>query len=286
MLSTIRPTGLFIAALLSAGAATALADEDAHRAPATQATTPPATQPATQPDTQATETIDGYTHAPYPLTTCVVSGAKLDVMGEPYVIQVDGREVQLCCKGCEDKVRADPATHFKKIDQAVIQQQLGSYPLTTCLIDKSEALGEDAVDVVWKNRLIRFCCPSCSKEFMADPATHLKDLNQAVIDSQIASYPMDTCVVSGDKLSSVDQPINHVVGHRLVRLCCKGCVKDLSAAPGKYLAILDAAAIDRDDTDGGTSESHSEETDDREHHSDEHAQDHSGHDSHQGHDEH
>ncbi len=280
MFKTIHPTGLFIAALLSAGSVTALADEHAHPAPATQAQT----QPATQPSNEEASTI-GYTPAAYPLTTCVVSGEKLDVMGEPYVIEVDGREVQLCCKGCEDKVRADPTSYLEKIDQAAINQQMGSYPLTTCLIDKSEALGDDAVNLVWENRLVRFCCPSCAGDFKADPATHIRTLNQAVIDKQKASYPVDYCVVSGEKLASMDQPVDHVVGHRLVQLCCEGCVKDLSANPAKYLSILDGAQSSPADKTEGSAQNHHEENDANDHHDEGHGSHESpaGHGHHDGH---
>jgi hypothetical protein len=262
MFNSIRPASLFIAALLSVSGVTALADEQTQ------------TEPATQPAAEVTPEIPGYTRAPYPLTTCVISGNDLKVMGEPYLIEVNGREVQLCCKGCENKVRADPATFLKKIDQAVIEQQLDSYPLTTCLIDKVETLGDDAINLVWENRLIRFCCRPCSREFLADPATPIQDLNQAVISSQKTDYPLDTCVVSGEKLATIDHPVDHVVGHQLVRLCCKGCVKKIAAAPAKYLSILDAAQSSGADTTESPTHDNTENTD---------AGDHHGHDSHDGH---
>jgi len=55
---------------------------------------------------------------PYPLTTCVVSGEKLDSMGKPKVIQYEGREVRFCCEGCEPNFRKDPKTYLKKLDDA------------------------------------------------------------------------------------------------------------------------------------------------------------------------
>lgn len=55
---------------------------------------------------------------PYPLTTCVVSGEKLDAMGKPTVIQYEGREVRFCCGDCEKDFRKDPKTFLKKLDDA------------------------------------------------------------------------------------------------------------------------------------------------------------------------
>lgn len=64
-----------------------------------------------------------------------------------------------------------------------------------------------------------------------------------------AAYPIDTCVVSGDKLEGGDMgaPIDYVYQaegkpDRLVRFCCNDCVKDFNEAPAKYLALIDAAA--------------------------------------------
>jgi len=52
------------------------------------------------------------------------------------------------------------------------------------------------------------------------------------------SYPLLTCVVSGEALGSMGQPI--IIHHEgaEVRLCCKGCVKKFNADPAKYLEKL------------------------------------------------
>ncbi len=65
-----------------------------------------------------------------------------------------------------------------------------------------------------------------------------------------AAYPLNTCVVSGDKLdeaNSMGGPVDYSYMEkgkpdRLVRFCCKGCIKDFEKEPAKYLAKLDEAA--------------------------------------------
>lgn len=54
----------------------------------------------------------------YPLNTCIVAGGRLGSMGEPTEIVVAGRLFRFCCAGCEDEVRAHPAKHIQKLDQA------------------------------------------------------------------------------------------------------------------------------------------------------------------------
>lgn len=54
----------------------------------------------------------------YPLDTCVISGAKLGSMGEVHEVEVEGRVVKLCCTGCEDQLRAEPAKYLAMLDDA------------------------------------------------------------------------------------------------------------------------------------------------------------------------
>jgi YHS domain-containing protein len=63
------------------------------------------------------------------------------------------------------------------------------------------------------------------------------------------TYPLETCVVSGDKLVAGDMgpPIDflyEIQGKetRLVRFCCKGCIKSFKKNPDKYLKMIDEAA--------------------------------------------
>lgn len=52
-----------------------------------------------------------------------------------------------------------------------------------------------------------------------------------------AAFPLKTCIVTGDELG--DDPVDVTYKGRLIRLCCKSCVKKFNANPAKYLAILD-----------------------------------------------
>jgi len=177
----------------------------------------------------------------YTLTTCPVSGQELGAMGSPVIRTYEGREFRFCCGGCPAKFEADPNKYTQKVDAAIIEQQREFYPLATCVVS-GEKLGEmgEAVDYVYRNRLVRFCCKDCIKEFEKDPAKYIGKLNQAVIDKQKASYPLSTCPVSGDKLGGdMGEPIDYVVANRLIRLCCKGCIKDFQKDPAKYLSMLD-----------------------------------------------
>ena len=132
---------------------------------------------------------------------------------------------------------------MKKLDEEIVKQQTAVYPLENCMVS-GDKLGEEGkpLDRVYKNRLVRFCCPNCPKEFAEDPAKFMAILDKAVVDKQMADYPLATCPVSGDKLNGdMGKPIDYVHANRLIRFCCPDCIKDFRKTPGKFMAKVDAA---------------------------------------------
>lgn len=67
--------------------------------------------------------------------------------------------------------------------------------------------------------------------------------NAAIVAQQKPAYPLATCVISGEKLGSMGDPVEHVVEGRLVRLCCEGCVAAVNKDPKAAIAKVDEAVI-------------------------------------------
>lgn len=186
---------------------------------------------------------------PYPLDRCPVMGEKLGSRGDPVPYNYQGRDIKFCCQGCVTKFEQAPETYLKKIDAEIVEKQKARYPLDTCLVSGESLSSHEAtpVDRVYGNRLVRFCCESCPAQFESEPQKYLEKLNAAVIASQKENYPLDTCVVSGQKLGSMGNPLDKVYGDRLVRFCCKGCVAQFEANPARFLNKIDQAEADRKD---------------------------------------
>jgi len=138
-------------------------------------------------------------------------------------------------------------------DAEIIAAQLPSYPAGPCLVSGEEMGGDhgEIIDVVQEGRLFRLCCKSCIKMLAKSPEEYMAALDAAVIKEQLPTYPLDTCAVSGEKLGGADmgEPVNLVVGTRLVRLCCNDCAKKVKADPAKALAKVDAALIEQQSKD-------------------------------------
>ena len=52
-------------------------------------------------------------------------------------------------------------------------------------------------------------------------------------------YPLDTCVVSGEKLGEMGEPYVFTYEGREVQLCCKSCLKKFNKDLEKYLKKLE-----------------------------------------------
>ena len=131
--------------------------------------------------------------------------------------------------------------------QVILQgsgRQGDPYPLLTCPVTGKE-LGSMGPPVVMmeQGREVRFCCKGCIKRFEADAAKYFEQIDRKIIEQQLPWYPLTTCVVSGEPLGSMGEPVDYVLDNRLVRLCCRGCLRSLKQDPAKYLAVLDEAVI-------------------------------------------
>jgi len=59
---------------------------------------------------------------------------------------------------------------------------------------------------------------------------------------KVKPYPMDTCIVSGEKLGSMGDVVVFTEGDQEIALCCASCKKDFAKDKKANLAKIDAAA--------------------------------------------
>ena len=51
-------------------------------------------------------------------------------------------------------------------------------------------------------------------------------------------YPLDVCIVTGNKLGSMGDPYRFVHEEQEIKLCCKPCIRKFKKTPEKYLVKL------------------------------------------------
>jgi YHS domain-containing protein len=60
-------------------------------------------------------------------------------------------------------------------------------------------------------------------------------------DAKLKPYPLDKCVVSGEKLGEMGKPVVYEYKGREIKFCCKDCIKDFKKNPDKYVKKIEEA---------------------------------------------
>jgi hypothetical protein len=187
----------------------------------------------------------GFIGDPYPLETCIVTDEPLGespvvivLKDQPNALQ-EGRQIKVKDGAAEARFLAEPARFLHKLDLAIVERQMPTYPLDRCLFRLELKLDADAVSTVFGNRLYRFSSDSALRNFNQNTERYVGTYDKMIAARQRSRYPLDTCVVAGEKLGAETQDV--VIGHRLVRVCCPACTKKLLEQPTAYLAKVDAA---------------------------------------------
>ena len=138
---------------------------------------------------------------------------------------------------------AAPAADSAADNASIIAAQAPFYPQSVCVLT-GEALTAEApgVEFVAGGRLFKTCCTNCQAKVEADVATYAAKLDEALVTAQLASYPLETCTITGKALTE-DSPYVVVDGTRLLRACCGNCVKAITEDPASHLEKLNAALI-------------------------------------------
>jgi len=100
------------------------------------------------------------------------------------------------------------------------------YILVTCLLLASLPLGHSEENKVPAPK---------SAQIVKTPEDKAKAADLA------KSYPLTSCVVSHDALGGMGETVDALYEGRLIRFCCKGCVKSFNKNPEKYLKEIDSA---------------------------------------------
>jgi YHS domain-containing protein len=203
---------------------------------------------------------------------CPVSGKPLGSMGQPVAVDVDGGHVYVCCAGCADAVKADPAryvtgleitfTSATEADAALVKRQ------AKCPV-MDEPLGSmgQPIKVMVGDKPIFLCCKGCIKKIQAEPAKYLAmvygaaspastptqtaasvvpagtdQVREGVFKVTSADAPFiaaqKRCPVMDEPLDAMGGPYKVNAGGKAIYICCPGCAKKIAAEPQKYLGIL------------------------------------------------
>jgi YHS domain-containing protein len=76
------------------------------------------------------------------------------------------------------------------------------------------------------------------------PAPATPDTVAPVAITAPSTYPIDYCLVSGEKLGGMGDPVVYKHEGREIRFCCPACIETFKKNPAPFLAQLDQAIIE------------------------------------------
>lgn len=198
---------------------------------------------------------------------CPVSGKPLGSMGDPVAVDVDGQRVFVCCSGCVDAVKANPAKYAAGRPEIVVTsataadaQLIARQKVCPVMDEKLGGMG-NPIKVMIGDKPVFLCCKGCVKKITAEPAKYLamvygngspkstttvpataSNANITVTEATLADATLiarqKVCPVMDEPLGGMGNPIKVMVGDKPIFLCCKGCIKKVTAEPAKYLAMV------------------------------------------------
>jgi YHS domain-containing protein len=62
--------------------------------------------------------------------------------------------------------------------------------------------------------------------------------NHSQMEMMPRRYPLDYCLVTGDKIGEMGAPVSTIYKSQEFKFCCKDCVKDFQKDPDKFLRKL------------------------------------------------
>lgn len=77
---------------------------------------------------------------------------------------------------------------------------------------------------------------SCTRE---DTTTTTTDPVVATETTAAIPYPLEVCIVSGEELGSMGEPVVIVHEGRQIKFCCAECLPSFNKDPDKYISKLD-----------------------------------------------
>jgi hypothetical protein len=88
-------------------------------------------------------------------------------------------------------------------------------------------------------KLTKFAALALAAAYLAAPFTAVAaDKKEDKKEAKAKAYPLDTCIVTDEKLGSMGDPYVFTHEGQEIKLCCKSCQKDFKKTPNKFLNKL------------------------------------------------
>ena len=198
---------------------------------------------------------------------CPVSGKPLGSMGKPVAVDANGQRLFVCCAGCVNAVKTNPAKYaIARPKVEVVAMTKEDAPLIAkqakCpVMDESLGSMGQPIKLLVGGKPLYLCCKGCIKKVQAEPEKYLamvygnpttvakgtEQVRPGVFKVTSADKPFidaqKTCPVMDEPLNAMGGPYKVSANGKAIYICCPGCAKKIAAEPQKWLAVLASQGI-------------------------------------------
>lgn len=198
---------------------------------------------------------------------CPVSGKPLGSMGTPVAVDANGQRLFVCCAGCVDTVKANPAkyaTSRPKVEVARMTKEdapLIAKQAKCPVMDESLGSMGQPIKLLIGGKPLYLCCKGCIKKVQAEPEKFLamvygnpttvakgtEQVRPGIFKVTAADQPFITaqekCPVMDEPLNAMGGPYKVNANGKAIYICCPGCAKKIAAEPQKWLAVLASQGV-------------------------------------------
>jgi YHS domain-containing protein len=201
---------------------------------------------------------------------CPVSGKPLGSMGDPVAVDVNGQKLYVCCAGCVNAVKSNPAQYAAGRPQITVttatQSDAAAIAAQKVCPVMDEPLGGmgTPIKVMVGDKPIYLCCKGCTKKIQAEPAKYLamvygngaqasvpagtEQVREGIFKVVSADAPFVAaqmkCPVMDEPLDAMGGPFKVNAAGKAIYICCPGCAKKIAAEPHKWLAVLKSQGVE------------------------------------------
>jgi Cu(I)/Ag(I) efflux system membrane fusion protein len=165
---------------------------------------------------------------------CPVTKLELGSMGTPQKVDVDGKQVFICCEGCRERLLAEPEKYLANLEQQTVVGGEGE--------DAAPSLPSMDLPPIGPMNMIAppsdsppQVSPAPTEEEMQNIERALEKLSE---EDRTLARRQQICPVAEMPLGSMGTPIKVNVSGKTVFICCEGCRQRLLDEPVKYLSKL------------------------------------------------
>lgn len=112
------------------------------------------------------------------------------------------------------------------------------------VVPTSEARFHSSGEPIFTHRTMKHLLIAIASIAFVSASCSSPEDSSVTADSSATAYPLDTCLVSEERLGSMGDPVTIIHEGQEIKFCCEACVPEFKADPARFLPRLEQQSLD------------------------------------------